>query len=129
MRNADEEYTSPRIQISQEVTSDEVASVLEKLPSGKAPGPDGIPNEILTALSPEILEGLAHAISRALAEDTLPNRYKELITIILRKEDKKDYSLLSSYRSIALENTLAKVVKKILVIRLSRAAEEYILLL
>jgi hypothetical protein len=99
------------------------------LPPGKAPGPDGIPNEILTALSPEILEGLAHAINRILAEDTLSNRYKELITITLYKEGKKDYSLPSSYRLIALENTLAKVVEKILVIRLSRAAKKYILLL
>jgi alkylhydroperoxidase/carboxymuconolactone decarboxylase family protein YurZ len=96
---------------------------------GKAPDPDGIPNEILIALSPEISEELAHAISRALAEGTLPNRYKELITITLRKEDKKDYLLPSNYRLIALENTLAKVVEKILVIRLSRAAEKYTLLL
>jgi hypothetical protein len=129
MRNADEEHTSPRIQISQEVTSDKVASVLEKLPLGKASGPDGILNEILTALSPEISEGLTYAISRALVKGTLPNRYKELITITLYKEDKKDYSLSSSYRPIALENTLAKVIKKILVIRLSRAVEEYTLLL
>jgi hypothetical protein len=98
------------------------------LPSGKAPGPDGIPNEVLTALSPEISEGLARAISRALAEGTLPDRYKELIIITLRKEGKKDYSLPSSYRLIALENTLAKVVEKVLVIRLSRAAEEHRLL-
>jgi hypothetical protein len=40
------------------------------------------------------------------------NYYKELITIILRKENKKDYSFSSNYRSIALENILAKVVKK-----------------
>jgi hypothetical protein len=66
-------------------------------------------------------------ISRALAESTLPDYYKELIIIILRKENKKDYSLLSSYRLIALENTLAKVVEKVLVIRLSRAAEKYTL--
>jgi hypothetical protein len=129
MRNTDEEYASPRIQINQEVTSDEIASVLEKLPPGKAPDPDEIPNEILTALSPEILEGLAYTISRTLVEGTLPNRYKELITITLRKEGKKNYSLSSNYRLIALENTLAKVVEKILAIRLSRAAEEYTLLL
>jgi hypothetical protein len=67
------------------------------------PGPDGIPNEILAALSPEILEGLAYTISRALAEDTLPDRYKKLIIIILRKKGKKDYSLPSSYRLIALK--------------------------
>ena len=87
-----------------------------------------IPNEILTALSPEILIGLANTISRALAEGTLLDYYKELIIITLRKEDKKDYSLLSSYRLIALENTLVKVVEKVLVIHLSRAAEEYTLL-
>jgi hypothetical protein len=68
-------------------------------------------------------------ISRILVEGTLPNRYKELITITLRKENKKDYSLSSSYQPIALKNTLAKVVEKILATRLSRAAEEYILLL
>jgi hypothetical protein len=128
MRDTNEEHASPRIQISQEVTREEIASVLEKLPSGKAPGPDGIPNEILTALSPEISKGLAHAISRALAEGSLPNRYKESITITLRKEGKKDYSLPSSYRPIALENTLAKVVEKVLATRLSRAAEEHALL-
>jgi len=129
MRNAGEKHASPRIQINQEVTSDEVASVLGKLLLGKAPDPDGIPNEILTVLNPEILEGLTHTISRALAEGTLPNRYKELITITLRKKSKKDYSLPSNYRLIVLENTLAKVVEKILVIRLSRAAEKYTLLL
>ena len=128
IRDASEEHDSPRIQISHEVTSNKIASVLEKLPSGKAPGPDGIPNEILTALSPEILTGLAHAISRALAEGTLPDHYKELITITLRKEGKKDYSLPGSYRPIALENTLAKVVEKVLATRLSRAAEEHTLL-
>jgi hypothetical protein len=68
-------------------------------------------------------------INRILVEDTLLNRYKELIIITLRKEGKKDYSLLSSYRLITLKNTLVKVVEKILVIRLSRAAEEYTLLL
>jgi hypothetical protein len=68
-------------------------------------------------------------ISRILAEDTLFNYYKELITITLRKEGKKDYSLPSSYRLIILKNTLAKVVEKILVIRLNYAVEEYTLFL
>jgi hypothetical protein len=76
----------------------------------------------------KILKGLAYTINRALIENTLPDYYKELIIITLRKEDKKDYSLLSSYRLITLENTLAKVVEKIFIIRLSRAAEKYTLL-
>jgi hypothetical protein len=88
-----------------------------------------MPNEILITLSPEILEELIYTISRALAENTLPNRYKELIIIILRKENKKNYSLPSNYQPITLKNTLIKVVEKILIIRLSRAAEKYTLLL
>lgn len=48
------------------------------------------------------------------ASGTLPARYKESITIALRKEGKKDYSLPGSYRPIALENTLAKTVEKII---------------
>jgi hypothetical protein len=68
-------------------------------------------------------------ISRTFVKGTLSDYYKELIIITLRKEGKKDYSLLSSYRLITLENTLAKVVKKVFIIRLSRAVEEYTLFL
>jgi Reverse transcriptase (RNA-dependent DNA polymerase) len=102
--------------------------VLEKLLTDKALKFNEILNEVLKALSSEISEGLAHAISMALANGTLPNCYKELITVALRKEGKKDYSLPSSYRPIALENTLAKIVEKLLTTRLSRAAEEHALL-
>jgi hypothetical protein len=68
-------------------------------------------------------------ISRTFVKGTLSDYYKESIIITLRKEGKKDYSLLSSYRLITLENTLAKVVKKVFIIRLSRAVEEYTLFL
>ena len=119
---------APPVDIRQEVTGEEMATVLRNLPSGKAPGPDGIPNEVLITLSPVISEGLAQAVSRAFACGELPDQYKESITITLRKEGKKDYSLPSSYRPIALENTLAKVVEKALAIRLSKAAEEHALL-
>jgi hypothetical protein len=82
----------------------------------------------LKELSSEISEGLAHAISTLFAVGSLPGRYKESVTITLRKEGKKDYSLPGSYRPIALENTLAKVVEKVLATRLSIAAEEHALL-
>jgi hypothetical protein len=67
-------------------------------------------------------------INEAFASGTLPSRYKELVTIIIHKKSKKDYSLLNNYRPIALKNTLVKVVKKILTTRLSRVAEEHGLL-
>jgi len=103
-------------------------SILRALPTGKAPGPDGIPNEVLKALAPEISKGLAHAVSKLFAGDTMPVRYRESTMLTLCKEGKKDYSLPGSYRPIALENTLAKVVEKVLANRLSLAAEEHSLL-
>jgi hypothetical protein len=75
------------------------------------------------------MKSLTRIISGAFASDTLPNRYKELVTIIIYKESKKDYSLLNNYYLIALKNTLIKVVKKILTTRLNRVAEKHGLLL
>ena len=53
---------------------------------------------------------------------------KESITVVLYKKGKKDYSLLGSYRPIALENTLAKVLEKYVANVMSKAAEEHRLL-
>jgi len=49
--------------------------------------------------------------------------------VVLRKEGKKDYFLLGSYRLIALENMLAKVLEKYVANIILEAAEEYRLLL
>jgi len=67
-------------------------------------------------------------ISNCLAGRSLSLKYKESTTVVLRKDGKKDYSLLGSYRPIALENTLAKVIEKILVDHISSTAEEHLLL-
>ncbi len=67
-------------------------------------------------------------ISKAFADGTLPSRYQKSVIITLRKESKRNYSLTSSYHPISLKNTLAKIVEKVLAIRLSRAAEEHALL-
>src|SRR6202007_501717 len=116
---------APRIvPIPSVIIEEELLGIINHLPNGKAPGLDGIPNEILKALPPEFAPVLAQAMSTRLAGGTLPSRFKESITIALRKEGKKDYSLPSSYRPIALENTLAKVLEKAIANRLSCAAEE-----
>ena len=114
--------------IPPQVTAEEVQGVINGLPKGKTPGPNGIPNEVLRAINQEISQPMAAAISRAFAYGALPASYKESITLALRKGGKKDYSLPSSYRPIALENTLAKVVEKVLANRIAIAAEEHGLL-
>lgn len=122
------QYPARRIPIPTEVTKEEIEQLIQKLPNGKAPGPDNIPNEILKIVAPVISERLAQVTSMLLAGGQLPENLKESTTIALRKENKKDYSLPGSYRPIALENTLAKVVEKLLANRLTEAAEAYNLL-
>ena len=48
--------------------------------------------------------------------------------MVLRKEGKKDYFLLGSYKLIAFKNMLAKILKKHVVNIISKVAEEHRLL-
>jgi hypothetical protein len=92
-----------------------VEGVLKRLLRGKAPGPDGISNEVLTLLALDISVDLVQAMSSAFATRMLPSCLKESTTLALQKEGKKNYSLLGSYHLIALKNALVKIVKKILI--------------
>ena len=76
-----------------------------------------------------IKKDLAEVASYCLTNGIVLESLKESITAILYKDGKKDYSLLGSYRPIALENTLAKVLEKYIANIISKAAEEYGLLL
>ena len=49
--------------------------------------------------------------------------------VILHKEGKADYLLLGSYRPIALENTLSKILKRVIVKCIVDIAKEHALLL
>ena len=48
---------------------------------------------------------------------------------ILRKEGKADYLFLGSYRPITLENTLSKILERVIANRIVDTAKEHALLL
>ena len=102
--------------------------MIRKLPNGKATGPDNIPYEILKEIAPEISRGLAKVFTERLASGSLPKGFKDSTTAVLWKERKKDYFLPSSYRPIALENSLAKVLEKIVANRVAQVTKEHNLL-
>jgi hypothetical protein len=54
---------------------------------------------------------------------------RAIITYILYKEGKADYLLLGSYRLVALENTLSKILKRVIVNYIIDTAKKYALLL
>ena len=49
--------------------------------------------------------------------------------VVLYKEGKVDYLLLGSYRPIALENTLSKILKRVIAEYIVDIAKEYAILL
>jgi hypothetical protein len=51
------------------------------------------------------------------------------MTVILQKEGKADYLIPGSYRPIALENTLSKILEKVIADRIADTAKKYDLLL
>jgi len=51
-----------------------------------------------------------------------------MITFILCKEGKADYLFLGSYRPIALENTLSKILERVIADCIVDIAEEHALL-
>ena len=51
-----------------------------------------------------------------------------MTTIILYKEGKVDYLFPGSYRPIALENTLSKILEKVIVDRIVDIAKKHVLL-
>ena len=106
------------------VTPREVEDVILGLPNGKAPGPDQIQNEVWKKLSDDIAEDIAYAITDILRTGMVPQELRESTTVVLRKDKKKDYSLPGSYRPIALENTISKIVEKIVATRITAEMEK-----
>jgi len=72
-----------------------------------------------------IIKDLIKTVSNYFINGIIPKSLKEFIIVILRKERKKNYSLLSSYKLIIFKNMLAKVLKKYIVNIMLKAAEKY----
>ena len=59
------DLTAPHVEreqlnIPSEISAETVARTISRLPNGKAAGPDGIPNELLKLIAPDIKEDLGY---------------------------------------------------------------------
>jgi len=117
------------LDISPSILIEEISKLIRSLLNGKALGLNGILNEVFKAVALVIVKDLVETASCYFTSGIILKRLKESIIVVLRKEGKKDYSLLSSYRLIAFKNTLVKVLEKHVVNIMFKAAEEHRLLL
>ena len=84
-------------------------------------GLDGILNKAIKAILKAIATLLINAATTYLFKNNLLECCKDTIIVILQKANKKDYSLLRSYRPVALKNILDKILKKIIAEQIQKA--------
>jgi hypothetical protein len=121
-----EGYTyPPSVEALPQVTAEDVMAVMASQMPHSAPGVDGIPNAFLKALGEPFAVAIA-ALTQACWEVAYyPKCFRRARTVAIRKPDKDDYSLPSSWRPIALLSTVGKVVEAVTAQQLKRIAEQY----
>ena len=92
-------------------TIDEVRSVLQSLPLGKASGPDAINNRVLRELSNELCNPLCYLFNKSLSTGSFPKAWKEAHVCAVFK--KGDPAIASNYRPISLLSNLDKVLERL----------------
>jgi hypothetical protein len=111
-----------------EITRYEIERAIASTISNKAPGGDGITNAILKQISAILVPHLHRIYNACLEEGYCPEHFRSAVTIALRKPGKSNYSTTSSYRPIALLNTISKTFEFLLAKRISYLAETHKLL-
>lgn len=110
------------------VTQEQIRIQLCKLKPYKVPGPDGIPNIVLTKCADVIVERLFHIFSAMLEKGLIYKPWKEFNMVVLCKPGKPSYSTPKAYRPIALLNTMWKVITAIIANHITFYMEKHQLL-
>ena len=101
------------------MTADEIRGVSLNLPTGKAPGPDRLPNAFYKNFADRLCHLLAAAFNEAHTTGQLPDQMREgLISILYKKKARDDPR---NYRPITLLNSDYKIMMRVLTQRMNEA--------
>ena len=120
----EENGTDKSLETTDVPTKEEVKAVVDKLKNNKAPGPDGIPSEILKEGYKCMEHRIYELIVQIWNEERIPSIWEEaLICSIHKKGDVQNYE---NSRGISLVNTAYKVLSIVLYRRLKPHANKII---
>jgi len=109
-----------------EVEEEEVKEILEKQKDRKAVGENGLGGKVLkVAWRVEwCREMMMEIVKGSLGLGYVCERWRRSVRIIMRKPNKPDYGLLSSYRVINLLDVMGKLLERLVARRLERWGQE-----
>jgi len=110
------------------VTEEHIQKQLKKLKQYKAPGPDRIPNIILTKNADLLTERLLPIYVAMLDRNLHYRPWKMFTTVVLCKPGKPHYNVPKAYQLIALLNTMWKVLTAIVADQITFLTEKHQLL-
>ena len=98
------------------IPEQEVEEAIREAAPLKAPGPNGITNRALQIqMAPlRIRSHLTRIFYQSLMLEYCPQHFRTSTTVALRKSGRDNYGITKSYRSIALLNTIGKVLDAII---------------
>jgi exonuclease III len=108
--------------MTDEITTDEVKSIITHLKNSKAPGPDGIRPILLKNLPESALQALTNIYNNCMTSLYFPTAWKTAYTIMIPKPGKSPNDP-KSYRPISLLNITGKIFERILTNRLNLVLE------
>jgi hypothetical protein len=107
------EYPEP-VKVPAELSIEEIKRAILRTKKDNASESDEIPNKVIHLIarySPRLIMRLFQA---CLDQGVHPEAFKKAITVILYKNDNKDYLNSKLYKSIALLNTLGKALETVI---------------
>ncbi len=119
LRTGDRVHPPTADRCSASLTPEEATQTCNRLPTGKAPGPDRIPNKFYKTFSARVGPIIAKVVNESRSKGVFPPGFSSgIITLLYKRKERDDPR---NYRPITLPNGDYKIMMRVLATRMNEA--------